>query len=134
MPSAPDLRRPRSPLGGTAFPFTVEHHRRGLVGFHSCWVPFFGAEWRGEEDFALCLADEQWKAISHEARFDSGTLSLYLAMNRRMRGGMAVAGTVALFGKGFRAPPLRALSPMLTEAGKEGQAPLTGFGATLLHQ
>ncbi|GMG98677.1 hypothetical protein Nepgr_000517 [Nepenthes gracilis] len=66
--------------------------------------------------------------------FDSGTLSLYLALNRAVERNGGCRGPYALFGKGFRAPPLRALSPMLTETGKEGQAPLTGFGAALFHR
>ncbi|GMH26850.1 hypothetical protein Nepgr_028693 [Nepenthes gracilis] len=66
--------------------------------------------------------------------FDSGTLSLYLAVNRAVQRNGGCRGPYVLFGKGFRAPPLRALRPMLMEAGKEGQAPLTRFGAALLHR
>ncbi|GMH14222.1 hypothetical protein Nepgr_016063 [Nepenthes gracilis] len=66
--------------------------------------------------------------------FDSGTLSLYLAVNRAVQRNGGCRGPYSLFRKGFRALPLRALNLMLTETGKDGQAPLTRFGAALLHQ
>ncbi|GMH31966.1 hypothetical protein Nepgr_033810 [Nepenthes gracilis] len=66
--------------------------------------------------------------------FDSRILSLYLVMNRAAQRSGGRRETFLPFGKGFRAPPLRSLSLRLTEAGKEGQTPLTRFYAGLPHR
>ncbi|GMH02446.1 hypothetical protein Nepgr_004285 [Nepenthes gracilis] len=92
-----------------------------------------GQRWRDGEDFAPRSANVRWKEqISHEAELRFGDLESISRHEWAVRRNGGCRGPYVLFGKGFRAPPLRASNPMWTEAGKEDRAPLTELGLCFL--